>query len=53
MHNPFYASVSKVAASTIFYTFGMVRPGFEPTTSHSESGRSTNWAIGAVVEFKI
>ena len=30
-----------------FYTFGMVQLGFEPTTSRSESGRSTNWAIGA------
>ena len=25
-----------------FYTFGIVRPGFEPTTSRSESGRCTN-----------
>ena len=39
---PLYASVSKGAASTICYTFGMVWPGFEPTTSRSESGRSTN-----------
>ena len=37
---PFYASVSKGAASTIFfYTFGMVWPGFEPTTSRSEIER--------------
>ena len=39
---PFYARVSKGAASTIFYTFGMVPPGLELTTSRSESGRSTN-----------
>ena len=39
---PFYANVSKGAASTIFYTSGMVRSGFEPTTSRSDSGRSTN-----------
>ena len=34
--------------STIFYTLGMVRPRFKPTTSLSKSGRSTNWAIRAV-----
>ena len=28
-----YASISKGAANTIFYNFGMVRPGFEPTTT--------------------
>ena len=33
---------SKVA---IFNTFGMARPGFEPATSRSRSGRSTAWAI--------
>ena len=44
--DPYRSSVG--AASTIFYTFGMVRPGFEPTTVRSESGRPTNWAIEAV-----
>ena len=30
-----------VATGTIFNTFGMARPGFEPATSRSRSGRST------------
>ena len=29
-----------------FNAFGMARPGFEPTTSRSRSGRSTICAIG-------
>ena len=34
------------ATGTIFNAFGMARPGFEPTTSLSQSGRSTICAIG-------
>ena len=44
---PFAASVSKGVASTIFITFGMVRPRRKPTTCHSGSGRSNRLAIGA------
>ena len=36
---------NKVATGTIFNAFGMARPGFEPATSRSRSGRSTTWAI--------
>ena len=32
---------SERAASTIFKVFGMTRPGIEPATSRSQSGRST------------
>ena len=35
---------------TIFSAFGMARPGIEPTTSRSRSGRSTICAIGIGVE---
>ena len=38
----FVASVSKGATSTIFNAFGMARPGCEPTTFRSRSGRSNN-----------
>ena len=48
---PFYGSVSKGAASTIFYTFGMGGQGFELMTSCSKSGRSIKLAIGAVNPF--
>ena len=37
---------SKVATGTIFNAIGMARPGIEPTTSRSRSGRSTIYAIG-------
>ena len=38
------------AASSIFKVFGMTRPGIEPATSRSQSGRSTNWAT---VRFRV
>ena len=37
---------------TIFNAFGMARPGIEPTTSRSRSGRSTIGAIGTVYELQ-
>ena len=37
---------AKVATGTIVNAFGMARPGFEPTTSRSRSGRSIICAIG-------
>ena len=37
---------SKVATGAIFNAFGMARPGIEPTSSRSRSGRSTICAIG-------
>ena len=43
-----YWAPSKGATGTIFKVFGMTRPGIEPGTSRTRSGRSTDWAIGAV-----
>ena len=44
---PVSLSAKRGAASTIFYDFGMSRPGIEPVTSRSPERTSTNWAIGA------
>ena len=44
---------SKVATGTIFNAFGMARPGFEPATSRSRSGRSTTWAVGTGLSWTV
>ena len=41
-------ALSREASSTIFKVFGMTRPGFEPTTSHTPGERSTTRSPGAV-----
>ena len=44
----FMPASARVLLVPFYYTFGMVRPAFEPMTSCSKSGRSSNWAIRVI-----
>ena len=50
---PFWCWVpSNGGTGTIFYIFGMTRPGFEPATSCIRSGCSTTWLLRQLNEFR-